>query len=246
VSQNIILIILRLLIISPILFFTIKNKNRDSFNTVIVFVLFFFINELLVYSHTIETLRFFKEYWNWSGKFFAIVGSILFLTFYKKYPITEYGITFHQQPGSIRFSLIILSVFVFTSVLIGFFASEAASFNLETLMFQLTMPGFDEELAFRGIMIGLLSQVLVSNWKIKKLNLGNPSILITSILFGLVHGLQLDKDFNLSFSISYFLWTFSIGFAIGWVFVKSKSIVFPIIIHNTLNFAMNFIPMFFL
>ncbi|VAX27428.1 hypothetical protein MNBD_IGNAVI01-1481 [hydrothermal vent metagenome] len=245
-SQDIILIILRLLIISPILFFTIKNRNRDSFNTIIVFILFFFINELLLYSYTIETFHFFDQNWNWSGKTLAILGSILFLIFYKKYPSVEYGITFHQQPGSIRFSLIILSVFIFTAILIGFFASDVTSFNLETLIFQLTVPGFDEELAFRGIMIGLLSQVLVSDWKIKKLNLGNPSILITSILFGLVHGLQLDKDFNLSFNLAYFLWTFSIGFALGWVFVKSKSLLFPIILHNTLNFVMNLIPMLFL
>ena len=241
-----ILIILRLLIISPILFFTIKNKNRDSFNTIIVFILFFLVNELLLYSYTIESLRFFNQHWNWSGKSLAILGSILFLIFYKKYPVSEYGITFHQKPNSIRFSLIILSVFIFASILTGFFASEKTSFNLNTLMFQLTMPGFDEELAFRGIMIGLLSQVLVSNWKIKKLNLGNPSILITSILFGLIHGLNLDKSFNLSFNISYFLWTFSIGFALGWVFVKSKSILFPIILHNTLNFVVNLIPMLFL
>ncbi len=47
-------------------------------------------------------------------------------------------------------------------------------------MFQLTIPGIDEELAFRGI--GLLSQVLVGRWKIKRLNFGNPGILITLVI----------------------------------------------------------------
>lgn len=242
-NRQIILILLQLFIISPILFFTIKNRNRDSLNIIVVFILFVFIHHLLLISYTIETFHFFNQYWNWSGKLLAILGSILFLIFYKKFPISGYGITVHQKTNSIRFSLIILSVFVFASILIGFFASDKTNFNLDTLMFQLTMPGIDEELAYRGIMIGLLSQVLVSNWKIKKLNLGNPSILITSILFGLLHALNLDKNYTLSFNILYFLWIFCFAFAVGWVFVKSKSILFPIVIHSTTDFLLSFIPM---
>ncbi|MHB1688116.1 MAG: CPBP family intramembrane glutamic endopeptidase [Ignavibacteriaceae bacterium] len=134
-------------------------------------------------------------------------------------------------------------MFVLVSVLIGFFASHKANFDFDTVMFQLTMPGIDEELAFRGIMIGLLSQILVDNITIKKLKFGNPSILITSTLFGLLHALNLDKNFNISFDLIIFLWTFSMGFVMGWVFVKSKSILFPIIIHNITNVIMVLIPM---
>ncbi len=241
--RQIILVLLQLLIISPVVFFTIKNKNRDTYYTIIAFTLFVIIHHILLFSYSLDVFHFFKQNWNWSGKFLAILGSIIFLIFYKKYPISEYGITLHQKPNSIRFSLIVLSVFAFATISIGFFASNKANFNLETLMFQLTIPGIDEELAFRGIMIGLLSQILVDNIKIKNLKFINPSVLITSILFGLLHALNLNKNFNISFDLIMFLQMFSMGFVMGWVFVKSKSIVFPIIIHNISNVIMVLIPM---
>jgi CAAX protease family protein len=242
-SHQIILVLLQLIIISPILFFTLTNKKRDTFYTLIVFILFVFLNHILVYSYTLKAFHFFNQNWNWSGKVLAICGSIIFLIFYKKYPINEYGITLHQKPKSIRISIVVLAVFVFATILIGLFASQKTNFNLETLSFQLTLPGIDEELAFRGIMIGLLSQILVEHINISYLKFINPSILITSILFGLDHAFNFDKNLNLSLDFIMFLQIFLMGIVMGWIFVRSKSILFPMIIHNISNTLMVLIPM---
>ncbi len=242
-GRQIILILLELIIVSPILFFTLKNKKRDTFYILSIFVIFVFLHHLSLFSYTLKPLHFFKQNWNWSGKFLAICGSIIFLISYKKFPITEYGITFHQKEKSIHFSLIVLSVYVLVAILVGFFVSQKTNFNIETLAFEFTMPAIDEELALRGIMIGLLSQILIDNIKIKNLKFINPSILITAILFGLLHALNLNKNFSISFDSVYFLWTFIFGFVVGWVFVKSKSILYPIIIHSVLDTMLFLIPM---
>ncbi len=211
----------------------------------IVFVLFVIIHDLLLFSYTvfIGVFHLFNQNWNWSGKTLAILCSIVFLAFYKKYPLSTYGITTRQRPNSIRLSLVVLAVFVLANLLLSFFPPTKGRFSLETLAFELTMPGIDEELAFRGIMIGLLSQVLVENITLGRLKLGNPSILITSVLFGLLHALNLNKEFAFSFNTMYFLQTFAFGYIVGWVFVRSRSVLFPAIIHNAADFVGVLVPM---
>ena len=51
-------------------------------------------------------------------------------------------------------------------------------FSIETLAFNLILPGIDEEIIFRGILLGLLMSILKEN----VLSIINPSVLITSIL----------------------------------------------------------------
>lgn len=230
-SQLIILVVLQFLIISPILFLSLKMKTRDAYLTALVFAAFLLFHQVLLYSHLLA-FQFIKERWNWVGKSLAIFGSVLFLIFYKKYPIAEYGITFHQRRNSIRVSLIVLGALVLAALIVGVFILRRTHIDLDTLTFELTMPAIDEELAYRGIMIGLLSQILVDKVGIGNLKFINPSVLITSIIFGLTHALALGKSFAISFDLFTFLWNFAFGLLVGWVFVRSRSILFPIVIHS--------------
>ena len=104
-------------------------------------------------------------------------------------------------------------------------------FGFEGLVFELTMPGYDEEIAFRGIMIGILSTLLIETKNIFK----NPAIWITAILFGLVHALKFDGNWSLHIDWIYFSYTFLYGFLLGWMTIKSRSILMSVISHNTAN-----------
>lgn len=107
-----------------------------------------------------------------------------------------------------------------------------SKFNLETLAFQLTVPGIDEEIIFRGILLGLLMSSLKENIKF----LGNPSVLLTGILFGLMHALTLKNDLSINFNSIYFFQTGIAGYIWGWITIKSRSILMAILSHNFSNF----------
>jgi len=107
-----------------------------------------------------------------------------------------------------------------------------SEYNFETLAFQISIPGIDEEIFFRGLLLGLLSSAL----KDKISFLGNPSILLTAILFGFMHALKIDKNNSLSFESIYFFQTGIAGYVWGWVTIKSRSILLAILSHNLSNF----------
>lgn len=107
-----------------------------------------------------------------------------------------------------------------------------SNFNVETLAFQFLLPGIDEEIIYRGILLGLLMSTLKDKIKF----IGNPSLLIISILIGLIHALTLDKNLSIKFSPMYFIQTGFGGFAWGWVTVKSRGIVLAVFSHNLSNF----------
>ncbi|MGL5958822.1 MAG: CPBP family intramembrane glutamic endopeptidase [Phocaeicola sp.] len=82
--------------------------------------------------------------------------------------------------------------------------------------------------SYRGVLLGLLSSSLkqrISSW-------GNPSILITAILFGLMHALCIDKSNYISFDIIYFIQMGVAGYIWGWITIKSRSLLLGVLSHN--------------
>jgi len=96
------------------------------------------------------------------------------------------------------------------------------------------MPGLDEEMVFRAGILACLIAACGNNSKHRRSPLVWP-MLITSILFGLVHALNLDPHFHLHFDISTFLDTATFGLIIAALAVNSRSILLPVIVHNLLN-----------
>jgi uncharacterized protein len=78
-------------------------------------------------------------------------------------------------------------------------------------------PAITEELAFRGI---LFTQLL-------KLTSGTSTIIVTGIIFGLLH-----------FSFLSFLWLIPVGFFFGWIRYKENTIIYGIFCHFLHNFLM--------
>jgi membrane protease YdiL (CAAX protease family) len=97
------------------------------------------------------------------------------------------------------------------------------------------MPSLDEEFAFRGIILGLLLTALKPDLKIGVITIGNPAIIVTALLFGLVHSLNINSNWELSQDWLFFSYTFTYGLALGWMTVKSRSVLFPIISHILSN-----------
>jgi membrane protease YdiL (CAAX protease family) len=106
--------------------------------------------------------------------------------------------------------------------------------SIENVIFQLLMPSVIEEIVYRGILLTLLSMVFVKNLKIGKINFG-MGVIITSILFGLWHGLNITNDLDITMSWIPFIYTGLIGFVLALVKERTGSLLFPIVIHQIIN-----------
>jgi len=241
-------IVLQLIVIYPLIFFFLKNRKIESLKIVVVFSGFFIIYSfLLQINFVVDGLSLFNGKWNWPGKIYAILGSILFLVLYRKFELKDYFLTSKQKSIFPKNGTIIVGsilIFQVISTIAGtLFFGATTEWDLETILFQLTMPSIDEEIAFRGIMLGLLIKVLKSNIRVFGIKLLNPAILITSILFGLVHGFYITDSFEVGFNIFPFFYTMSFGIFWGWMTVRSGSILLAILSHTLGNVTATLVQM---
>jgi membrane protease YdiL (CAAX protease family) len=123
----------------------------------------------------------------------------------------------------------IIIIFITASIWFIFGKSE---FDAETLLFQLTIPGIDEEIMYRGVLLGLLMSCI----KDKIFFRNYIGILIIAILFGFIHAFQFDTTYSIHFDWIYFIQTSFFGIVLGWITIKSGSILLAIVVHNLSNF----------
>ena len=225
--------LLHLIFVLPIIALTLKNRTSESLKILLSFSIFFIGNSLLLaLPGHFPTFRIFEGQWNWDGKLFAILGAVVFLLLYRKFELKDYYLTLKQDKKHLKKGIIIISaIFLLSSVLNIALNPFTTEWNWETLMFQLSMPGINEEIAYRGIMLGLLAKILKPNKFL------HPAIIVTAILFGLGHGFFLDGNWEVVFNAAPFFGTFALGMIWAWITMKTGSILLALISHNLGNVA---------
>lgn len=187
--------IIYLSLVSPIILITLKNRKPETLKILLIFSVYFILHRTLLYLPLkFEVLRVFDGNWNWTGKIYAVLGSVIFLMIYRKFTLADYHLTFHQNKGFLKKGISIIILILLVQSLFIILYDTPKDWNTETILFQLTMPGIDEEIAFRGIMLGLLIKTLKPSSK----TVFHLAILVNSILFGLVHGLFLNESYELT------------------------------------------------
>lgn len=191
-----------------------------------------FINPLLGFS----TLH-----WSWGGKILAIgEWLIVILAMGKvipKFKAADAGFTLKQNKGSIVPSFIVICFVLGLVFFRGSFSTE--NLQAETLMFQATMPGFDEEPMFRGVLLYILCLGVMSG----STSLAGAKIswagIIIALLFGLIHGVKVE-ELGVSIQGGTILITGFIGFVLLWLRQRTGSLVLPVLFHNLWNFSLQF------
>jgi membrane protease YdiL (CAAX protease family) len=129
-----------------------------------------------------------------------------------------------------------MCLFIILQIVVSLFWSGEPNYDLETLLYQATIPGFDEEPMFRGILLFCISLAIIS----ERYSLGGASIniagLLLVVLFGLVHGVMFNGG-EWHFSFPAILLTGGYGFILLWLRERTGSLVFPILAHNSVNFV---------
>lgn len=108
--------------------------------------------------------------------------------------------------------------------------------DLETVLYQAIVPGLDEELLFRGVLLVLASQALQARRAMWGAAVG-WEVPVTCLLFGLAHGLALGTGWELQVDVGSILTTGLIGGLLAWIRIRWASLLPTVLAHNGINSA---------
>ena len=176
---------------------------------------------------------------NWFGKTLSITGTVAMLYFLPRVSFRDAGVIWKQNEGSLgpvlRTGGLVILFMTFSTFVIAY----SPNASIENLLWQATMPGIDEELFFRGLLLLLLHQAFGKGLNIWGAETGWGFWLVT-VTFGLLHGVTIDGgDFDVDITIT--LGTGFMRFVLTWMRERTGSLVVPVLFHNVSNVAQAFV-----
>ena len=175
--------------------------------------------------------------WNWSGKLVDLAVLTLIAGLFvavRLFTRDEIGLTSKQRAGTGKVILFfVLPLLIVYGVLVWKLAGHEA-FSLETFAFELTMPGFTEELMFRGLLLALFDRMFAPRWSLFGAPVGYGA-LATAVMFGAVHVVNVGRSLHPEFDVMAGIGPFIGGLILVWLRARTGSLVVPILGHNIAN-----------
>jgi membrane protease YdiL (CAAX protease family) len=176
---------------------------------------------------------------NWFGKGLSLLGTCCILAFLPRVSFRAAGVRWKQEQHSLRPVTMIGVATIAGATITAAATTSSPNISLEWLAFQATMPGLDEELFMRGLLLLLFHQAFG-----KGLTIGGAAtgwgLWLTTLLFGLLHGVTAGEG-GVSVSIAAILSTGFTGFIAGWMRERTGSLMAPVLFHNGFNVALSFV-----
>lgn len=175
--------------------------------------------------------------WNWQGKGLALIA-LLLIAAHPRVGWGNVGLTLRQRSGSLAACLPVVALYLALFVAVGLMMPNSGVGG-EDIAFQLTMPGAEEELFYRGVLLFAFNEAFRRRWHFLGIDWGWGAIL-SSILFGLAHAFSVGND-GIALDPIIFGLTAVPSLLGVWLRVRSGSLLLPVIVHN----AGNLLPMIF-
>ena len=165
---------------------------------------------------------------NWQGKLLALTASLAIATL-PAFGWTRVGLTLRQQPGSLRSAIPAAALYCafFLAIALAFGGSDGTR---EEVAFQLTMPGLEEELFYRGILLFALDRAFTGRVRFLGVEWGWGALL-SCALFGLAHAFGYS-DGGFSFDPIIMALTAIPSLIAVWLRMRTGSLLLPVILHN--------------
>jgi membrane protease YdiL (CAAX protease family) len=176
-----------------------------------------------------------------------VAQALLFVPFFllakKLFPQVEFHLGIGDVKKGFRY-VWIFTLFFLVYTLIGYgitFAAGAfqpfrypinATNVVGYLGFQLFLSGPSEEFIFRAFGIGMIA--LLVPGRILKGNISHANLL-AAIIFGLAHVGIHFTPFHLTYSLFQVIYAFALGFIYGDCYEKTKSVLYPMMLHSISN-----------
>lgn len=169
--------------------------------------------------------------WAWTGKLLATVG-LLLVAALPRLGLRRCGVTIVQAPGS-GAAWIVFAALAAAILVLAFVHGDGRD-SLDTIAFQWTMPGIEEELFYRGLLLLALNEALDG---------GRPRLagigwggMLACVAFGLGHAL-FWRSGALSFDPVAFVLTGGPALLLAWFRARTHSLLLPVLAHNVANGA---------
>ncbi len=174
--------------------------------------------------------RLLGDRWNWAGGLLAAAGMLaLGAMLVRRAGLTwrEFGLTWAQRPGSLRaVALVAVPVLAANYMAMTLSRFRLPGVPLETWLYQATLPGLVEEIAFRGVLLALADRAFAARWTLGGAPLGWGGVVVTASFFA-AHNLSLGTAFGVLPAALLYLW----------LRARTGSLVWPVVVHNAWNLS---------
>lgn len=169
--------------------------------------------------------------WNWQGKVLALLLT-LSIAALPAFGWANCGMRLAQRPGSLKPALSVAAIYCafFLAVALAFPGEPA---NAETIAFQATLPGMEEELFYRGLLLFALDRAFTGRWQFAGVEWGWGAML-SCILFGLAHAFSFSNG-AFGFDALAMALTAVPALLAVWLRLRTGSLLIPIVLHNLGN-----------
>ncbi len=167
-------------------------------------------------------------HWNWQGKILALTATLAIAAL-PAFGWTRAGLMLKQARGSLRPCLIVAGIYAFLFLILALITPNETN-SVETIAFQLTLPGLEEEPFYRGLLLLALDRAFAGRVKWLGVEWGWGAVL-SCALFGLAHAFDY-KHGHFSFDAITMAVTALPSFIAVWIRYRSGSVVLPIVMHN--------------
>ncbi|MFC7346474.1 type II CAAX prenyl endopeptidase Rce1 family protein [Chryseobacterium zhengzhouense] len=227
-----------ILIVLPIIVLALFKSKKVNYKYLFFFILYFLADCYIQHlSRLYFDLNFLGLKFAWIGKILSLCLSLAVIFSVSKPEREAIGFTTkinsktQLKSGIFIFLGFLAFDFIFKMILFP----KGADFDLETFVFQMTMPGLTEELVFRGILFWMLDKAFVPNWNFKGVKFGWGFIIIT-VLFAVAHGAVLTGNHEFKFDLITILYLAVISsLSVGILRKLSGNLIFPVLGHNAIN-----------
>lgn len=166
--------------------------------------------------------------WNWQGKFMALAATLAVAAL-PAFGWRQVGLTLSHTAGSLKATAPVATAYCAFFVIIALlFPAEPAS--AEDVAFQLTMPGIEEELFYRGILLFALDRAFRGRKRFLGVDWGWGAVL-SCMLFGMTHAFGY-ADGAFSFDPLTMALTAIPSFIAVWIRLRTGSLLLPVLLHN--------------
>ncbi|HVI43975.1 MAG TPA: CPBP family glutamic-type intramembrane protease [Chitinophaga sp.] len=225
---NVVIFFLALL---PVFLYKTPKHTKTLPGLIIVYL----INELLQsIGSQLQLWLFPTLHMNWSGKLLSLLFLLIYILIFRHRQLADLKIVPPRlQPSQLKTVLLLIGGLLLIKVVPNLFTEGSEYNSLENYLYQATLPGIVEELAFRGVYLFLILQFCPSD-PTRPFSF-TPDMLFISLLFSLSHSLSFPDLSAVHFNPLYFASTFISACFYMALLRSSRSLIIPMVVHNLVN-----------
>ncbi|WP_326984299.1 CPBP family glutamic-type intramembrane protease [Chryseobacterium sp. MYb264] len=226
-----------LLAMLPIFFIAFLRSKKGNLKFLLLFIALFLADTYIQIFSKQWIPHFFGLKFAWPGKLFSLALSLSCIFFVNQKARTEIGFTASSHSrNQIKYGILVfLGFLIFDFIFKLILFPKGGEFDLETFLFQATMPGLTEELLYRGIYLWIFDKVFLPRWNFKGIQFGWSFIIVT-VLFGIAHGMVLTPEHQFKFDLTTIVYlTLISSLSLGILKKFSGNLIYPVMGHNVIN-----------